>query len=190
MKKGLIVIILMLIVSNAYAETTANWSGNLNLLLGRKNLDKSDWEPVEKQAEFGILLDFKQKDWPVSIAIDLLGSSRKARFVDTGMEATGSTGEFAVGIRKMWEPTAYLRPFIGGGIASVSGEFEIRDGSTSIKGDDNTTGLWLNGGVFVIIGQHLNVGLSVRYSKATIEIFDIKGEAGGTHTGLFVGYHW
>jgi hypothetical protein len=33
-----------------------------------KYLDEYDWEPVEEQAEFGVMLDFKQESWPVSIA--------------------------------------------------------------------------------------------------------------------------
>ena len=62
----------MLFFINANAN---EWTGNVNFFLGQKTLDEDDWAPLDKQGEFGVLVDFKQQNWPVSIAIDFLGSA-------------------------------------------------------------------------------------------------------------------
>lgn len=185
MKKSFLVFVFMLFAVNSYAS---EWTGNLNFFLGQKSLDKDEWSPVEDQGEFGVLIDFRQKEWPVSIVIDLLGSSSEETL--SGVKYTGTTTEIDLGIRKVWVPDGPIRPFIGGGIASIAAEFEGADGYLAISDDDSGIGFWLNGGVYWTIGRHFNIGLEVRYSQAEVTIFNIDAEAGGTHAGLLLGYHW
>jgi len=54
-----------------------DWTGNINVFMGGKQLEEDDWEPLDEQDEYGIMLDFKQESWPISIAIDFLSSSDK-----------------------------------------------------------------------------------------------------------------
>ena len=185
MMKHILSVILMLFVVNAYAD---EWSGNVNFLLGTKQLDSDDWGPFDEQGAFGVLVDFKQKSWPISMAIDLLGSLDKETI--SGIDTEASTSEFDIGIRKIWEVSgSSIRPFIGGGIAFINAEIkETNVFSASI--DDSGTGIWLNGGVYWTLGQHFNLGLQARYSKAEITIAGINGEAGGTHAAVMLGYHW
>ena len=186
MKKSVIVLILMLfVVVNANAN---EWTGNLNFFLGQKTLDKDDWAPVEDHGEFGILLDFKPKSWPISIAIDILGSASEETLA--GVVYKGTTSEFDVGVRKIWETGGPIRPFIGGGIASIAAEFEVSNGYFLLSDDDTSTGIWINGGVYWTLGKHFNLGLEARYSKAEVKLFGVDGEAGGSHVGLLLGYHW
>lgn len=185
MKKSIIVIVLILFVLNVHAGES---SGNVNFILGTKTLDSDDWGPFDEQAAFGVLLDFKQETWPISIAIDILGSLD--RETELGIEVDGSTSEFDIGIRKIWEVSgSTIRPFIGGGLAFITAKFET---NTPVKEsvDDSATGIWLNGGVYWTLGQHFNLGLQARYSKAEVTLFDVDGEAGGTHAGIMLGYHW
>lgn len=186
MKKCLVVILLMLFFTNAHAN---GWTGNLNFFLGQKTLDKDDWEPLEEQAEFGILVDFKPQHWPLSIAIDLLGSSDEEPIF--GVDVQGRTSELDIGVRKIWEiPGATIKPFIGGGLAFISAELEGRYGYASISDDDSGTGYWVNAGVYWTIGPAFNLGLEWRYSQAEVTLYGIEAEAGGSHGGLILGYHW
>lgn len=186
MKKFLVIILLTAFFSNVHAN---DWTGNLNFLLGQKKLDKDDWEPFEKQAEFGILVDFKQKEWPLSIAIDLLGSSDEEPIL--GFDVEARTSELDIGVRKVWEVSgATIKPFVGGGLAFISAELESRYGYASVSDDDSGTGYWLNAGVYWTLGPAFNLGLEWRYSRAEVTLYGIEAEAGGSHGGLILGYHW
>ena len=175
----------MLFFINANAN---EWTGNVNFFLGQKTLEENDWAPADEQAEFGVLVDFKQSHWPVSIAIDLLGSIDKVTV--SGVDIEGSTSEFDIGVRKIWEvANSSIRPYIGGGLAFINAEIKAT-GFNTVSQDDNGTGIWLNGGVYWTLGQHFNLGLDLRYSQADVTVFGVDVDAGGTHAGIILGYHW
>ena len=185
MKKNILATILMLFFINSPANA---WTGNVNFFLGGKSLDENDWAPVDQHAEFGVLVDFRQQDWPVSIALDFLGSTEEA--TELGLNVEGTTTEFDVGVRKIWGAEgSTIRPYIGGGLAFVNAEFKVTSGFP-VSDDDNGTGIWLNGGVYWTLGQHFNLGLDLRYSQADVTLFDVDVDAGGTHAGIILGYHW
>ena len=186
MKKYFLATILMLFVFNAHAN---NYTGNVNFFLGQKSLKSEDWSPMEDQDAFAVLVDFKQSSWPVSIAIDLLGSSQES--TDYGFNFEGTTSEFDIGVRKIWETSGTsIRPYIGGGLAFINAEAKVSYLYASVSDDDTGLGLWLNGGVYWTLGQHFNLGLDLRYSKAEVTVYDVNVEAGGTSAGLILGYHW
>lgn len=185
MKKSMIVAMLVLFVVNAHAN---EWSGNANFILGTKSLESDDWGPFDEQLAVGVLVDFKQKNWPISMAIDLLGSLDEETI--SGVKTEGSTSEFDIGIRKIWEVSgSSIRPFIGGGIAFITAEQKLTNG-ISVSVDDSATGIWLNGGVYWTLGQHFNLGLQARYSKADVQLAGVDVEAGGTVAAVMLGYHW
>lgn len=97
------------------------WTGNVNVFLGAKALDEDEWEPTEEQSEFGLELDFKQQSWPVSVAIDVLRGSGDGTHL--GIKFESETSEFNIGVRKIWDQYPQVRPFIGGGISFIRGEF-------------------------------------------------------------------
>jgi hypothetical protein len=185
MKKFIIALALAMFAMNAQAN---QWSGNVNFLLGAKSLDSTDWDPVDDHAAFGVMVDFKQQDWPISIALDFLGSYGEETVGIVKFE--GSTSEFNAGVRKIWEVSgSSIRPFLGGGIAFVYGEFKGTN-VVSVSLDDNGTGIWLDGGIYWTLGQSFNLGFDLRYSSADITLAGIEGDAGGTYAGLLLGYHW
>jgi Outer membrane protein beta-barrel domain len=164
--------------------------GNINVFLGQKNLDDNDWSPVEDQGEFGLMFDFKEKDWPVSIAIDLLASySEKDKL---GKEVTGTTSELDIGVRKIFIPeNSNMRPYIGGGLAFVSAQYETDLGSYLKSTDDDTgLGVWINVGIYWVLAERINLGMDLRYTKAELSLYGEDVEAGGTHFGLLLGYNW
>lgn len=167
----------------------AEMTGNMQGLLGQKVLDEDDWGILDRQTEVGMLLDVRDTRWPISMAIDVLGS---ADTVDTPRgEVTGTTVELDLGVRKVFNiPGNALHPYVGGGLALMATDFE-RDAGFGIASDDDTgTGYWVSGGVFWTFASNLNLGLDVRYSRAEVDLFNNTIEAGGTHAGLLVGYHW
>jgi len=183
MIRNIVSVVLMSSAVNAYA-----WTGNVNAFLGQKTLDEDDWGSLDKQAEFGVLVDFKQPDWPVSVAVDFLASTDKE--TEAGIEVEGTTSELNVGVRKIWEDTgSTIRPYIGGGLAVINAELKT-NGFPYISDDDSGAGIWLNAGVYWILGQNFNLGLDLRYSQADVTLYGTEGKAGGNHVGLLLGYHW
>lgn len=200
LKKHIIAVLAMgsLLLSASVVSAQDQWTGNMNLFLGQKNLDKDDWEPVEEQGEFGIELDFRKKDWPVSIAIDILSSSADDSvtvfdplFGFVTVDVEGKTSEFNVGVRKIWEEHPTVRPFIGGGLSFIRAEMEVTiPGFGSASDSDTGVGIWLGGGIYLTMAEHFNLGVELKYSDANVTIADVDGTAGGTHFGLLAGYHW
>ena len=185
MKKNILALVLTLFVINVNAS---GYTGNVNFFLGQKSLESDDWSPLDEQGEFGVLVDFKQSHWPISIAIDFLVSADEA--TEFGVDFRGVTSELSGGVRKIWEFSgSSVRPYIGGGLALINADLEASD-FTTVSDDDSSIGLWLNGGIYWTLGQSFNIGLDLRYSQADVTVFGVDVEAGGTHAGLILGYHW
>lgn len=188
MKKAAIMVFVFLLLGGYGAPVLAgNFTGNVNVFLGQKQLDDDDWGRLDDQDELGLLFDFAQKSWPINIAIDLLGSRESASYA--GYDVDGKTTEFCVGVRKIFilDQSAIFKPYVGGGLAFIGAELEDEFGHSE---DDNGAGIWLNAGGYFTLSQHFNIGLDLRYSKAEVTLSGEEVEAGGTHIGLILGYHW
>ncbi|MCI0526224.1 MAG: outer membrane beta-barrel protein [Nitrospira sp.] len=164
------------------------WTGNVNAFLGAKSLDEDDWEPVEDHAELGLKLDFRQRAWPVNIAIDFMFSFDEEDLLGVNIE--GETFEVNLGVRKIWDQGLQVRPFIGGGISFIGAEFKGSGFGGSASDDDTAVGFWIDGGVYWTLTEHFNLGLELGFSKAEVTLFNIDGEAGGVHFGALAGYHF
>ena len=190
--------IALLFASASITLKPAHASGNLNVLLGFKAMEKDDWDPVHEHGEGGLLLDFKGDDWPISVALDFLGSySEEAGtffvpgrgLVDGDWEAR--TSEFNAGVRKYWGENSTMRPYIGGGLAFIGARLEAETGRFDyVRDSDYGAGLWFNGGVVWSLTKHFNLGFDIRLSQADVTIFDVTRKAGGFHAGLILGYRW
>lgn len=187
-----------LLVSTLSPIEPVQASGNLNVLMGFKSMEKTDWEPVEVQAEAGFMLDFRDKSWPISIALDFLGSYNEEggtiSVPGTGpvtAEWEGTTSEFNGGVRKYWGKDSVMRPYLGGGLAFIGASLEAKTGRFDyVRDSDYGVGLWLNGGVVWTVSKHFNLGFDVRVTAADVTVFDQTRKAGGFHSGLILGYHW
>jgi opacity protein-like surface antigen len=219
MKRLFFIIILLVSVSligfsHSYAQESSDWTGDINIYLGNKMLDKDDWSineegvklELDTQRQAGLDIDFGKKSWPVYIALGYLSSSADDSIseeiaiddmiipVKTKME--GSTKEIRLGVKKIWEPTSAIRPYIGGGLAMINAEGKITASaegiSSGISADDQAVGFYVNGGVYWTIADHFNLGVDVGYSKAKVTFDELESdmEAGGVHYGLMLGYHW
>jgi hypothetical protein len=190
--------VLLLFVSNAVTgyEPLADWTGNLNFLLGAKILEEDDWYPVDEQSEFGVLIDFRQHEWPISIAVDFLASYDARTYYDPFFgeyfDLEGSTFEMDLGVREIIVPQPGINIFFGGGIALITARIKVSGFGPSESDSDSGTGFWVNFGITWTLGeaQAFNIGFDIRYSQAKAEMNGYEGESGGTHAGLILGYHW
>ena len=160
-------------------------TGNFNLFLGKKVLDKDDWEPIEKQKEFELEIDLKEQQWPISFALALSYSG------DDFEEGEGKTSELHIGIKKILDyPPINIHPFLGGGLALITAEGELSIMGYTFSRSDSGLGIWITGGVYWTLNNILNIGFELKYSYAKVSIDDYDIEVGGLHYGALVGFHW
>jgi len=184
-EKGHVLVLLITGILLLAATSTALARGNVNAFIGTKSLDADYWAPVESQAAAGVEADFGADDSPLRFAVNLISSAATDNY--SFMEVTGETLELQLGAKGFFGDGP-VHPFVGGGLTIATGYFS---GSYYTTVDDNDTalGLWLSGGVLFNTG-HFNLGLELGYSKADIELFGIKGDAGGTRFGILIGGNW
>ena len=198
MKKTIFTTMLLLLAvvfvfpNYAFAQDQSAFSGNINVFLGQKTLDEDDWEPLEKQTEFGLNVAFKQQNWPVSVTLAYYSTSGDETVDDVDMK--GKSTEICGGVKKIFDQSSQIRPYVAGGVASIKMEAVYSYPGISLTLDGSAIGFWAGGGVYYIAAEHFNIGLDVRYSEATVT-FDILDEeldveAGGLHYGIMVGYHF
>lgn len=197
MKRITVLISAYFLLSTPNLAICDDWTGNLNVFLGAKVLDEDEWEPVEDQDEFGIKFDFKQQGWPVSIVIDYLSSSGEETVLmfdpllgTVQFDIEGETSELNLGVRKIWDQSPYIRPFIGGGISCISAEYTGTALGITVSDSDNAVGIWFGGGVYWTLADHLNIGLEAAFSTAEVTLFDVNADPGGVHLGVLAGFHW
>jgi opacity protein-like surface antigen len=167
------------------------WNGDMNLLIAGKSLDKDKWAPTDQQGEIGLLSNWQGREWPVTLAVDLLAASRSAEISSGGFtRQKAKTSELDLGVRKIWRPDAHFRPYAGGGLALASAQIDKTGPSGTISDNDSGTGIWLNGGVFWTLSEVFNLGFDIRISGADVRLFGVNRSAGGAHLGLLAGYHW
>jgi hypothetical protein len=190
----LVVVVGLLAVPPAHADAT----GNVNFFLGQKSLNSSDWDPIATQGEFGAVMSFGQKTWPIDIAVDVMVSAATKDAYDPSIGSytfTGSTYEIDFGVRKVWGKKA-TRPYVGAGVGIIGAAAELEAGFISVDATDSAFGFWADAGIFWRLGSHFNIGLDLRYSDASVDLDFGSGavaqsiDAGGFSYGMLLGFGW
>ncbi len=182
------VITAMLVLALPIVQAS-DWTGNVGGFIGSKHLDDNDWSPLDSHDASGFMLDVKKKSWPLSITYDLVGSYDEEKNGASKDEAYTIENQF--GVRKTFElEDSKMRPYIGGGVTLVSAEIKNKTATTSVKDDDDGTGLWLGAGWYFGVTESFDIGFDVRYSEAEVTIFGQDLEAGGMHYAATASYHW
>lgn len=175
----------------AQEETDSSWSVNLSGFLGRIDLDEADWGNRDIHGSIGLISDWKKQDWPVSIALDLIGSGREDKSSATREESTAAT--MHIGVRKVFgSPDQDFRPYIGGGLMLVESYWLSKELATGIKTreEDSGTGTWVGIGAYKNISTSWQMGFDLRYSQADVELLGERRKAGGLQTAFSLGYQW
>ena len=149
---------------------SAQASGTFSVLYGQKSLDKTDWQPLQSQSEFGLGVTFKQPEWPLELVVSYL-SSTDSQIDSTNFSPpakfTGETTEVGFGARKnLTEDKAKV--FIEGGLASISAKATLKNtvSGFSISDSDSAIGFWFGVGIDAMIGDSVSIGGLVRLSNA------------------------
>jgi hypothetical protein len=209
MKKLIVALLLSSCVvfgQSAQSNAGDTWTGDVNLLIGAKALDKNDWEPIESQQEAGVIVDVGKESSSLALTLGFMESrseDTKLSYLEydpdgnaADLKMKGTTSELRLGIKQTWKPTTTMRPYVAAGVALIGaeGKVTVRSLDTfesiSLKDSGQSVGAWVGGGLYWIIAQHMNLGFDVTYSAAKVTLFDTKVQAGGGHAALFAGYHW
>ena len=188
---------LAMIVVAGFATTPVQAGGNFNALLGQKELDQSysDSENIQEQDMLGLMMDWGAEGWPVHIALDIVNSSKDFDDNEFDVNVDGSTLAIDGGVRWYFLKDRNWEPYLGGGVAYISGEVDTSGENNDIEFDDSTVGYWVNGGIKWVIGEHFNLGGDIRWEKAELEVEDDLNnptdvEAGGLGYAVLLGYRW
>jgi len=169
------------------------WAGgNANFVLGGRALDEDFWSPVDSQAVVGVTVDFGREGWPVHLETGIQGSADDDDLFDVGLvKLTGSVAELSFGVNKTWKPKGNVRPFLGGGLASVTARLEAETPLGDVDDEDTSGGVYVHGGVFWRLGERFNIGLDGRILVGTdITLFGAEGDADYAQFGLVLGWGW
>ena len=193
MKKtvGLIVALLIFFPVFTFAqEDERALSGNIHGVFGQKKLD-SDWEPTDEHTEFGILVDFQPRGWPLSIAFEGLRSEDEQWVTINGqsVKLTHETTEFAFGVKKYFDTKSGFYPFVGGGLVLIDLDGKAAIGNISVSDSDSGFGFWLGGGAIYVF-RNFSIGAYLRYSAAEVSFSSSDVEAGGVHALGMAGVHF
>lgn len=176
-------------------DAEARYYGNLNLFVGQKWLTHSEWDPVAEQPELGLMLAFGEERVSVHFALDAYYAKEEAANPNPAvdMRVKGTSGELAIGVRKVWDLGA-TRPYLGGGASIVTVRQDFDGPSGPVSHDGRGYGGFIQTGVFWRMAGHLNLGIDLRYCKADADLggtFENNNiEAGGFHAGVLIGYGW
>lgn len=193
----LVPLALAVIVTAGLMATPAKAGGNINALIGQREMDESfsDTEDIQEQDMLGLMMDWGAEGWPINIALDIVAGSKDTNDESFNVNVDGSTLAIDGGVRWYFVKNRSWEPYVGGGVAYISGEVDTSGDNNDIEFDDSTVGYWLNGGIKWVIGEHFNLGGDVRWEKAELDVEDDLGnptdvEAGGLGYAVLLGYRW
>jgi len=168
--------------------------GNATFVLGVRSLDEDDWDPIETQRLGGTTVDFGREGWPVHLAIGVYTSRNEDVVTEPGfgsVEIEGTLEELSFGVHKTFEPGRNVRPFLGGGVSSLTASLEIDALGERLEEDDRSFAIYGQGGVYWRIGSRFNLGLDVRMvTRSDMSIEGIEFDSDYTQVGLLLGWGW
>jgi hypothetical protein len=206
----------LIFIGSIQGRAASDWTGNVNLTFGKKSAEEDRFvHKLDDKREVGINVDFGKRLWPIHIAFALLRSSSNehnlgntvyVRYVEpapTKSKIEYSTTEIRLGIMNIWEPTSTIRIYFSAGVARIDAEKRITEISSeyghiySEAFHAQRIAPWINIGTYWTLSTHYNLGIEIGRSvhhKAirwnswndTSEGIQIEG----THSALFIGYHW
>jgi opacity protein-like surface antigen len=174
----LLMAVIALVAGNALAA-----DGNVNFILGQRNLSDEVWEFVDLDSQplFGVNADFGGEGWPVHVAVGVNISA------DTSGDLTAAIADLSVG--GLWVPRKgkTVRPYLGAGVSTVGVAIDDDfDDET-----DQSFGFYANGGVFFRLGSHFNIGADLRMVRGTsFEVLGAEFDADYVQLGLLLGVGW
>ena len=174
-------------------STDRAYSSNVNIEGGFKRLN-SDWKPADDQGAFGIAGDYRRTSWPVNVLASYTWarSSKENVSLPGGgtVQVQSQTDELDLGLRKYFERFERWRPFLSGGAALMDGQIKSTGPGGSGKNSDSVVGFFASVGAVYTIGDFVNLGAEVKYSKGDVDLGGSTFNAGGVLADVLVGIHY
>jgi len=171
-------------------ELHGNFSFTSGLLLTDDDFSKAF--DLDKRVEAGVTCDAKKENWPVSIVAAYFlsyGNSDKSDISHELSERRDThiyCSETYIGIKKIFEDHPFVKPFLAGGLYSISMYADISYDSEY----DGAIGCWYSAGACFAISEYWHLDLEWKRSRANMDLFDRHLDAGGEHVCFSVGYHF
>ena len=145
----------------------------LTVYLGQRMFDEDFWAPLEDQLTFGLEFSQERSSQMIGWEAGLMYSYDEDEF--GGFDIEASSLEFYGGLHKTFlDPASPLRPYFGGGLAWITGEFEA---SGLGSDDDSSIGLYAHGGLRGRITESFFLGADLRLLLGTdVEIAGVEGD--------------
>jgi len=165
-------------------------------MLGGRGLGSDVWGETDQQDVFGVVADYAGQTWPVRLEGGIFVSSGTADFTEpvfmSRSEVENKISELSFGLNHTWDQRGRTRLFIGGGLAWVVAQSDIRsEFFEDAHADSEALGVYAHGGVFWRVGATFNLGVDVRLMGTTaIGLFGESGDAGYGQVGLVFGWGW
>jgi hypothetical protein len=199
MKKLLLIAVLFMFyiilpIETTYAQGHSDYTGNINIVIGSKEMKHDDWHPVDMLTEGSIQFDIRQYSWPVSIclAYSRATDSENIDIFGYGTKLTLTTQEFDIGVKKIFSNNSGINFALAGGLNTILATAEVNvDYVGDYVQDDKGIGMWVGSELYYTFLNHYNIGLNVKYSTASVN-FDSGSsvDVGGLHGGVLLGYHF
>jgi hypothetical protein len=170
--------------------------GNVNFVAGSRGLGSDLWGETDQQHVFGLVADYAGQAWPVRVEGAIFVSSGTGDFIEpvfsSRAEVENRISELAFGLNHTWDTRGRTRPFLGGGLAWLVAESDIRSEFFEDQHDDSEgLGVYAHGGVFWRIGATFNLGVDLRLMGTTeLGLFGQNGDAGYGQLGFVFGFGW
>lgn len=170
--------------------------GNVNFVGGGRGLDRDLWGELDQQPVFGVMVDYIAPTWPVRLEGAIFFSSETTDEVEpvffTTSEVEGRVSELAAGLNKTWGERGRARPFVGGGLAWVVAEKEVRSAFFGDAHEDSDAlGVYVHGGIFWRVSSTFNLGVDARLMGTTdVGLLGVSGGAGYGQVGILLGVGW
>lgn len=176
--------------------------GHINFMIGQKQFDSDEWDPIDKQTSFGVEGAFGPGHWPVQIAayVSRASDEKAATYGGTQFNLDATTFEFGFGLNKTWA-AGKLYPYLGAGGVHAKVDVTAQQSGASGSDDASGFGFWAGTGVFYRVGSTFNIGGGARYSSADVDFNAFTGvsgvpisgrtvDAGGFTFGVLIGWGW
>lgn len=186
--------VLMLGLALVFLPTVARADGNVNGIYGQRTLGDDSWEPAEDQELYGVVTDFGGKNWPVHLSVGYFNSEDEgslANFPILGsVDLDAELSEWTVGVNKTWK-SGIVRPYIGAGVSFIDADADVTSALGEVSDSDDTTGIYVEGGVYWRLGEVFNLGIHGRIVEGTdVTLFDTDGDADYYQIGALFGFGW
>jgi hypothetical protein len=180
-------LLLLALAGPLAAQDEVTWRGNATLLLGSRHMSDGDlWQPDDTFGNLAIEVDWARSNWPINIVVgfELAKDSSEGMIEDPGTgqeywsDVEAEIFQLHAGVQRYFRQEKRLQPYIGGALALLRAERELRGLPDVLNDNDGSIGALAKAGVRVRIGGQFYFGGDVRALLGSdLKLFDVSGNA-------------